>query len=222
MLNNKGYGILQLADVMQDVMNKCKNPLNKIYTMSSGTLLKSELGLINEDIYKETLITINEDIKRILNGISFFDKFLSNKEDIKLFNINNVLENLTSLYNHSFKKYNISIKTNYLSNSDFVGCENELTQIFICVLSSLIDILKNKSKHKIIIIKTETIKNSTKITIQTNKGSIDEVPIDISLYVSKKIVEEHYKGKFIIKNEKFTFEDKIYKGIEFNICIKNL
>ena len=70
LLNKNDNRILQLADVMQNVMAECKNPLNNIYTISSGVLLNSEIGLSDEHTYKSTLITINENIKNIINSIN--------------------------------------------------------------------------------------------------------------------------------------------------------
>jgi hypothetical protein len=221
LLNKKDNRILQLADVMQNVMVECKNPLNNIYTISSGVLLNSEIGLSDENTYKSTLITINENIKNIINSINYFDIFLSDKEELKTFNINNALQNVISMHNQLLKKYKISVNTNYLANSHFTGYENELTQIFTYTLSTLINILKKKQKSESIIIKTRTNQNNTKIAIIITNGNINEFPLDLGLYVSKKIIEEHYKGEIIIKNKKFEFEQKNYHGIECAIYINN-
>lgn len=220
-LNKKNNRILQLADVMQNVMAECKNPLNNIYTISSGVLLNSEIGLSDEDTYINTLKTINENIKNIINIINYFDIFLSDKEEVKTFNINNTLQNAISIHNQFLTKYKISVKTDYLATSHFTGYENELTQIFTYILSTLINILKKKTKPESIIIKTKTNQNNTKITIRVTNGNINEFPLDFGLYISKKIIEEHYKGEFIIKNKEFEFEGKICHGLECIIYLKN-
>tara|TARA_R110002033_G_scaffold137842_2_gene176960 strand:+ start:13139 stop:13831 length:693 start_codon:yes stop_codon:yes gene_type:complete len=221
LLNKKDNRILQLADVMQNVMAECKNPLNNIYTISSGVLLNSEIGLSDEHTYKSTLITINENIKNIINSINYFDIFLSDKEELKTFNINNALQNVISMHNQLLKKYKISVKTNYLATSHFTGYENELTQIFTYTLSTLINILKKRQKSESIIIKTRTNQNNTKITIRVTNGDLNEFPLDLGLYISKKIIEEHYKGEIIIENERFEFEGKKYQGMKFIIIINN-
>ena len=221
LLNKKDNRILQLADVMQNVMAECKNPLNNIYTISSGVLLNSEIGLSDEDTYINTLKTINENIKNIINSINYFDIFLLDKEEVKTFNINNALQNAISIHNQSLKKYKISIETDYLCNSNFSGYENELTQIFTYTLSTLINILKKKQKSESIIIKTRTNQNNTKITIRVTTGNINEFPLDLGLSISKKIIEEHYKGEIIIENERFEFDGKKYQGMKFVIIINN-
>ncbi len=214
LFSEKDSRILQLTDVM----NECKTSLNKIYNISSGTLLNSEHNLVTEYMYTDTLIKINENIKSIINTINYFDIFISDKKKLKSFNINNTLQNILSFLTPLLKKYNISIKTDCFTANYIIGYENELSQIFLHILTSLINILKDETKSKLIVIKTK--KNKTIIIINSSGGDIDDIPLDMSLYISKKIIEEYYKGEIAITNNKF--KEKSVYGIEFCIHLNNI
>lgn len=140
---------------MTNVMDECKTSLSKIYTISSGTLLNSEHNLVTEYMYTDTLIKINENIKSIINTINYLDIFISSKKEIKSFNINSTLQNILSFLTPLLKKHNISIKTDCFTANYIIGYENELSQIFLHILTSLINILKNETKSKFIVIKTK-------------------------------------------------------------------
>ncbi|XPV70479.1 MAG: hypothetical protein ACNI25_07825 [Halarcobacter sp.] len=220
LFSEKDSRILQLADVMTNVMDECKTSLSKIYTISSGTLLNSEHNLVTEYMYTDTLIKINENIKSIINTINYLDIFISSKKEIKSFNINSTLQNILSFLTPLLKKHNISIKTDCFTANYIIGYENELSQIFLHILTSLINILKNETKSKFIVIKTKKNKNKTKIMINSSGGDIDDIPLDMSLYISKKIIEEYYKGEITITNSKF--KETSVHGIEFCIHLSNI
>ncbi|RXJ66378.1 hypothetical protein CRV08_12920 [Halarcobacter ebronensis] len=217
LFTEKNYRILQLADEITHAINEWKTKLNKIYTMSSGTLVNSEYGLVTESTYNETLVSINENIASIINTINSFETFLWDRKEIKQFNINNTLQNIVSSYTSIYKKYNISIETDYFTTIYIFGYENELSKIFLYILTSLINILKNKAESKFILINTQTNKNKTIITFKSTNVTVDEIPLDISLHISKKIIEEYYKGEIKIVNKKFKFKEKSVYGIE--VCI---
>ncbi|RXJ90814.1 hypothetical protein CRV01_06605 [Arcobacter sp. CECT 8983] len=222
LFTEKNYRILQLADEITHVINDWKSKLNKIYTMSSGTLVNSEVGLATDDMYNETLVSVNENIKSIINTINSFETFLCNGKEIKQFNINNTLQNIISSHTSTYKKHDITIETNYSTTNYIYGYENELSQIFLYILSSLTNILKNKTESKFLIINTQRNKNKTIISIKSTNITIDEIPFDISLEISKKIIEEYYKGEMKIANKKFKFKGKSVYGIEFCIHLNNI
>ncbi|NVJ52714.1 MAG: hypothetical protein HWD90_03405 [Campylobacteraceae bacterium] len=222
LFTKKDYRILQLADEMTHAINKWKTQLNKIYTMSSGVLVNSEYGSVTENVYNETLVLINEDIKSMLNTISSFDNFLSDRKEIKLFNINNTLQNIVSSHNYVYEKHNISVETDYLSSNYFVGYEGELSQIFLYIFTSIINVIKNKAKTKFIVITTKTNNDKTIITIKSTNLTIEEIPLDITLLISKKIIEEYYKGEIKIIDNKFEFKGKSVYGIKFCIHLNSI
>lgn len=130
LFTEKNYRILQLADEISNVMHEWKSQLNNIYTLSSGTLLNSEFGLVNETMYNENLILINENIKSIINTINSFDTFLQGRKECKYTNINNTLQSAISSHTSIYEKYNINIETNYVINNYISSYESELPQIF--------------------------------------------------------------------------------------------
>lgn len=127
LFTEKDYIILQLANEISNVMHEWKSQLNNIYTMSSGTLLNSEYGLATDDMYNENLISINENIKSIINNINSFDSFLRGRKESKHLNINTLQRTICS---GTFinEKYNINIETNYVITNHIY--ESELQQIF--------------------------------------------------------------------------------------------
>lgn len=222
LFTEKDYRILQLADEMTHAINEWKNKLSNIYTMSSGTLLNSEYGSVTEDMYKETLVSINKNIKLMIKTINSFDTFLSDRKETKRFNINNTLQNIISSRSSLFEKHNISVETDYFSNNYILGYENELSQIFLYILTLFVKGLKNKAKTKFIVITTKTNNDKTIITIKSTNLTIEEIPLDITLLISKKIIEEYYKGEIKIIDNKFEFKGKSVYGIKFCIHLNSI
>jgi len=41
----------------------------------------------------------------------------------------------------------------------------------------------------------------------------------IGLYMSQEIISKHMKGELLVKNDNFIYENKTYRGAEFNIIL---
>ena len=119
------------------------------------------------------------------------------------------------------------------------GIKNELIQVFINILNNAKDVLiEHNIEHKVIQVSFYKKEHNTFITIQDNAGGIKEDIIDkifdpyfttkhqsqgtgIGLYMSSRIIHEHFYGEIFVKNEDIIFENNNYKGAKFYIILTN-
>jgi signal transduction histidine kinase len=117
------------------------------------------------------------------------------------------------------------------------GVTNELTQVFINILSNSKDILNEKNiEKKFIQVSSYKENENVVITIHDNAGGVSEEIMDkifdpyfttkhksqgtgIGLYMSSKIIHEHFDGEIIVKNEEIEFQNKNYLGAKFYIIL---
>ncbi len=111
-------------------------------------------------------------------------------ENIKLFNINNTLQNILSFLTPLLKKHKISIKNDWFTAQYIIGYKNQLSYIFLHILASLINVLKHTSISKYMIIQTQKNKNKPIIMINSTSG------------YKSIFIEKYYKGETTITNNK--------------------
>lgn len=235
--NKKSQKMLQIAEVMQNIMHQWKQPLYAIYTLSSGTLLKRELGICKEEHYKETLESINHNIEHLLTTMNYFNAVIHQKNYVQPFSLRQSIQNSINIIQPLLNNNQIEIICE-IEEATLYGIEVEFMQVILNILNNSIYALYeyNINKRNLILLRT-IVKNKTiQINIHDSAGGIPFENTDIvftkhftskspkkgsgiGLCMAKKIIEEHMHGHIKVKNSKFIYEQEHYHGAEFIITL---
>lgn len=233
--NKKSQKLLQAAEVMQNIMHQWKQPLYAIYTLSSGTLLKRELGLCKEEHYKETLESINQNIEHLLTTMNYFNDFIHQKNYVQPFSLKQSILNSINIIQPLLNNNQIEVFSD-LEDATLLGIEVEFMQVILNILNNSIYALYeyNLNKRNLIFIRARAKDNLIILSIKDSAGGIpfDDTNIiftkhftsksptkgsGIGLCMVRKIIEKHMHGNIKVQNSKFTYEGEHYCGAEFTI-----
>ncbi|WP_419770035.1 MAG: hypothetical protein ACNI3C_11965 [Candidatus Marinarcus sp.] len=218
----KEKNFLHAAEVMQNLIAQWEEQLNLMYIQSSGSLLNLEMGLFDESIYKETLETINENIKQLISTMKYFNDYFNKSNEITFFNLENCIQNSLTLLQLFLKKSKIIVYTTYSTHIEICGVETEMMQVFLNILNDYIYILtQNRSRKKrYILISTQSTMNQIEISIKSNsKNSIEFLKKSPTLPTSTEIIEENFNGKIQIKKEEFYIKGERFCSSNFTITL---
>lgn len=234
-LLKKQTKLLQVGEVMQNIMHQWKQPLYVLYTMTSGVLLKHELGMANEDTYKETLETINKNIKHLITTMDYFNDFINSENNKKSFSLTHCLKSCITIIEPLLKNNNITIHTHY-KTIKLVAVEIELMQVFLNILNNSIYILSQNEmqKEKNIFVETSINEGKVLIHIKDNAGGIQldnpniifdqyysskesHIGTGLGLYIARQIIKEKMDGDIGVENVNYIHENRPFSGALFTI-----
>lgn len=228
-----------IGEMLNNIAHQWRQPLNAITVQMSGLKLRKELNLIEENEIENTSDSVMKYASYLSNTIDDFRDYIKDySSKKKYFNIETSLNKAIDIVSASLKNNYINLQIVHSKDELLVnGVINELTQVFINILNNSKDILnENDVKEKVIVINFSKEDNKITITIQDNAGGVQDNIIDkifdpyfttkyksqgtgIGLYMSAKIIHEHFSGEILVKNENIDFNDKTYIGAKFFIIL---
>ncbi|MCD4667044.1 MAG: HAMP domain-containing histidine kinase, partial [Sulfurimonas sp.] len=228
-----------MGEMIGNIAHQWRQPLSSISTMATGARLRYKNKLISDEELDETFVKIKEHTQHLSKTIDDFRNFLKHDKDKEFFDLSEVIYKSISLTEASYKDNNINI---YFKNSDekftLNGSGSELSQVFLNILNNAKDILlEKKIDNKVVNIEISKENNLAIVKIYDNAGGISseikEKIFDpyfttkhksqgtgIGLFMSKKIITQHFDGSIEIKNREINIDNKKYFGAEFSIKIK--
>ncbi|WP_071627519.1 sensor histidine kinase [Poseidonibacter lekithochrous] len=230
-----------LGEMIGNIAHQWRQPLSAISSTASSMLLQLQLDLLEKkDIEKSynSIIKYSDFLSQTVEDFRSFFKENKQKEE---FDMIKTLHNTITITSATYKDAAIQIAYNFDVEELYAyGFANELSQVYLNILSNAKDILKNsEDQNKIVKIRAYENDNFNVVEIIDNAGGINEEIIDkifdpyfttkhqsqgtgIGLYMSKEIIEKHMSGQLTAHNTKFKFQSKEYIGACFKIELPRL
>jgi two-component system, NtrC family, sensor kinase len=228
-----------IGEMLNNIAHQWRQPLNAITVHMSGLKLRKELNLIEDKEIEDTSDSVMKYANYLSNTIDDFRDYVKDYSSKKeYFNIETSFNKALDIVSASLENNFITLNIEHSENELLVdGVINELTQVFINILNNSKDILnENNVEEKVIEVKFLKENSKITITIQDNAGGVKDDIIHkifdpyfttkynnqgtgIGLYMSAKIIHEHFSGQIIVKNQDIEFNNKTYKGAKFFIIL---
>lgn len=228
-----------LGEMLNNIAHQWRQPLSSLSMIIQSFQTKMHFGKLNTEFVEQKTkdaLLLAQNMSNTLDDFkNFFDP---NRAKTKFF-IKDCLEHSIEISKYFLNKENIKLEVNIKKNIELFSYYNELSHVFLNLISNSKDALvSNIDKNDRII---KMVVNSKKdflfVNIIDNGGGIppDVLPkvfepyfttkyktagTGIGLYMSKQIIERHIKGQISCKNIKSKMKDeKVFSCTSFVIKI---
>ena len=146
-----------------------------------------------------------------------FRTFFDPNKSKKVFSLQECIKKSIDLSSYFLEHESINLELHMDEDIEIFGFNNELTHVFLNLISNAKDILKEKPKPKIIHLYVKPSLKEIQISVIDNGGGIAKEIINkvfdpyfttkhqsigtgVGLYMSKQIIEKHFGGTISCKN----------------------
>ena len=229
--------ISAMGEMMSNVAHQWRQPIGAINNVLNDLEFDIELDELSQ-IDTQKVLDATQKVKNYTAHLSqTIDDFRSLSSDEKVkseFRPIDILQEAQSIVQSEFNKHAIQLisSTNGECDCQYFGYKRELLQVLLNILNNAKDVLLEKSIENPLV-KIGVVKSGVdlKIFIHDNAGGVPEaikekifdpyfttkhesVGTGIGLYMSKKIIQEHFDGTLEV--------DNVGDGARFEIVLPNL
>ena len=228
-----------LGEMLNNIAHQWRQPLGAITMIIQSFQTKMTLGKLSPEFVDEKVNDALLLASNMSNTLDDFKNFFSPNKIKSEFSIKNCIEHSIELSKYLLIQENIEVKLTVRKDVKINSYYNELSHVFLNIISNSKDALcSNVDKNdRIIKIIVNKFKNHLVINIVDNGGGIqkDILPkifepyyttkyksagTGIGLYMSKQIIEKHINGEISCKNIIHKMKnDKIFNCSLFTIKI---
>jgi PAS domain S-box-containing protein len=227
-----------MGEMIGNIAHQWRQPLSSISAIATGTRLRYKNSMISDEELDETFVKIKDYTQHLSKTIDDFRDFFSKDQKKELFKIEEVITKSLTLTEAMYKSNKIDLSVKYFDNDILLkGNSSQLSQVFLNILNNAKDVLiENKIENRVVALEISKDDNYAIITINDNAGGIpDEVKAKIyepyfttkhksqgtgiGLFMSKRIIEQHFEGSLKSVNKTFKYKNREYFGACFEIKI---
>ena len=224
-----------MGEMLESIAHQWRQPLSVITTASSGIKMQKEFDILTDEILLTSCDSITNSAQHLSQTIDDFRSFFQEDKVKKHFNAKDIFHKTMALLTSKFKNIEIEIIEN-IDDVNTNGFGNELVQVFMNILNNAKDELEIQDIKRMIFVDIHQITDNIVIKIKDNAGGIPEDILPkifdsnfttklerdgtgIGLYMTKKIIENSFKGTIEANNVSYRYNGKDYAGAEFAITI---
>ena len=212
--------LAEIGSMINMIAHQWRQPLNNISLLVNTIIIKYKKDTLSVEMLNKLKENFQEQINYLSNTIDDFQNFFKPKKDKEIFVINEIILSTLNLIKPKFEKNRIKTNFNSITNINYFGYKNELAQVLLTILNNSLDAFEeNNVLDKLIEIDLETLKENIIIKVRDNAGGIKEENLKkvfdlyfstkiekngtgLGLYISKTIINRHFKGEIKIHNIK--------------------
>lgn len=165
--------ISSMAELMGDIAQEWKEPLNIISTLASGLKINIEYDNINKNESVSKLSKIVNITQNLSMNIDNFKDFYKVESVVDNFNISETIAKCLELADASLKKNSINLVLNLDNSINIYGLKNEFSQAILNIINNLINGLIEKisiEDKRYIFIDLNCIDKKIYLKLKSNDG----------------------------------------------------
>lgn len=208
---------IAMGEMLSAIAHQLKQPLSNISLSSGMLLLDREERCLDEGNQSTFLESIQKNATYMTQTIETFQNYLKPAKEGGVFSLSEALKTSAKFLEHSFKKSGIILEVVIEEECSVYGRMNELQQVFVNLFKNAkeaFDQISDENKKASACIKRAG--EMIEVTIRDNAGGIPKEILEnlftpyvtskgadgtgIGLYISKKIVQERFKGDITVSN----------------------
>ena len=216
------------GEMIANITHQFRQPLNNISYMLINLKNRFESNRMDKDYFEKKLTSAQEQLQFLSKTIDDFREFYTPAKTKEPFSLLQAMQNSFTVITPKLKNKGIVLECLCCDKEDvsLFGKKNELSQVFLALISNASDALAGTTDPKIII-QIEHIDTWIKIIIEDNGCGISNEKIKkifdpyyttktegsgIGLYLSKMIIETGFNGKIDV-------ESIFQEGTKFTLSI---
>src|SRR5574344_968909 len=215
-----------LGEMLNNIAHQWRQPLGSISMIIQSFQTKMRLNKLSLDFVEQKVADALLLAQNMSNTLDDFKNFFSPNKSKNSFFIKDCVENSIELSKYFLNKENIKVDLIVKKNVKIYSFENELSHVFLNIISNSKDaLINNLSKdNRVIRVIVNSKKDFVFVNISDNGGGIPPLIMPkivepyyttkyksagtgIGLYMSKQIIEKHIKGQISCKNIKYKIKD---------------
>ncbi|WP_072679449.1 transporter substrate-binding domain-containing protein [Arcobacter sp. LA11] len=229
--------MVALGEMLGNIAHQWRQPLSVISTAASGIQIQKDMGMLNDNMFNETMDSIVLNTNYLSNTINDFTNFIKDNKTKKDFDLKEHIKKDLTILNSMIKTEHINVVTNIEEDIIINNFENEFSQAIINIISNSKDAFVERNiENRLILIDGKKENNTVLLTIKDNANGISKDILDkvfepyfttkhksqgtgVGLYMTNKIIVESMKGTIDVSNDNYTYEGVLYKGAMFRLTL---
>jgi len=210
--------LASMGEMINNIAHQWKQPLTHLSYINMNLDLACDDEIFDKKYLKLKIKESNEQINFMSDTIDNFRDFYKPAKEKEEFYISSAIQKSIDIMFPLLQLNGIDISFNVSKDTKITSYENEYTQVVLNLITNAKDELISRGIFKPQInIEVNYKENKTITTVQDNAGGIQEdvstkifepyfttkeLGSGIGLYMSKTIIESHFKGKLMMENLK--------------------
>ncbi len=217
--------LASMGEMINNIAHQWRQPLTHLGFINMNLQLAFEDEPLDKKYLKEKIEESNAQLDFMSKTIDNFRDFYKPNKQKEIFYISVAVKKALEIMEPIFESNKIEFEFNVIKDKQINAYENEYSQVILNILTNAKDVLISRQiQNPKIIISINEKNDSIITTILDNAGGIENKYINhifdpyfttkqkgsgIGLYMSKMIIESHFKGKIKVFNKE--------KGASFSI-----